>query len=113
MFTVRKHPVLAWLITGYVTFIVLWLLLRALFFDQFWPLALLNTIAEYLFIPLPLFLLVGIWQRRWPALLLLGIPTVAFVVLFGELFWPLESFPHSDGRVVFVAASRYRFTHYH
>ncbi len=88
MFTVRKHSVLAWLITGYVTFIVLWLLLRALFFDQFWPLALLNTIAEYLFIPLPLFLLVGIWQRRWPALLLLGIPTVAFVVLFGELFWP-------------------------
>lgn len=91
--TVQEHPKPIRLVTLYVTFITLWLLLRVLFFDRFWPLALLNTVAEYLFLPLPLFLIVSIWQRHRPSLVILGIPVVAFVVLFGELFLPPRPSP--------------------
>lgn len=103
IFAVRRHSILAWLITSYVTFIILWLLSRVLFFDQFWPLALLNTVAQYLFVPLPLLLIVSIWQRHWLSLLELGIPTIAFVVLFGELFWPpFSSFAGDNRQLVTV-----------
>ena len=83
-----KRSILFWLITAYVTFITLWLVLRVLFFDRFWPLALLNTVAEFLFLPLPVFLLLGLGRRNWAGLLALIIPAAAFVVLFGELFLP-------------------------
>ena len=83
-----KRSILFWLITAYVTFITLWLVLRVLFFDRFWPLALLNTVAEFLFLPLPVFLLLGLGRRNWAGLLALTIPAAAFVVLFGELFLP-------------------------
>ncbi len=83
----RKHPSLTWFIGGYAAFIVLWLLSRAWLFDRAWPPALLNTIAEYLFIPLPVQLLLGLWARQ-RSFLLLGLPTLAFLLLFGELFLP-------------------------
>lgn len=105
MFAVRKHSVLAWLVISYVTFIALWLLSRVLFFDQFWSLALLNTVAQYLFVPLPLLLAVSVWRRHWPALLTLSIPTIAFVVLFGELFWPPFSRSASDDGQLISAMS--------
>lgn len=100
----RKHSVLAWLVIGYVTFVAFWLLSRALFFDQFWPLALLNTVAEYLFTPLPLFLLLSIWRRHWSALVALGIPTVAFVFFFGGLFLSpfAQSLVDKDGPFITV-----------
>jgi vancomycin resistance protein VanJ len=85
---VGKRSILFWLIIAYVTFMTLWLVSRTLFFDRFWPLALLNTVAEYLFLPLPVFLLLGLGRRNWVALLALVIPTAAFVALFGELFLP-------------------------
>ena len=101
--TVGEHSILARLVTLYVTFIVLWLFFRVLFFDRLWPLALLNTVAEYLFVPLPLFLVVSIWQRHRPSLFKLGIPIVAFVVLFGELFWlPFPSSAQDTGQLVTV-----------
>lgn len=105
VFAVRKHPILTGLVTLYVAFIAIWLLLRALFFDQFWPLALLNTMAQYLFIPLPILFVVSVGQRHWPSLLKLGIPAIAFVVLFGELFRP--PFPNStrDNGQLIVAMS--------
>ena len=83
----HKHPTLTWFIGGYAAFIVLWLLSRAWLFDRAWPLALLNTVAEYLFLPLPVLLLLGLWARQ-RSLLLLGVPTLAFLLLFGELFLP-------------------------
>jgi vancomycin resistance protein VanJ len=96
-----RRPILAWLVATYVAFITLWLLLRVLFFDSLCPLAILNTLAEYLFVPLPLLLVASIWQRHRASLLMLGIPIVAFIVLFGELFWP--PFPgaaHDDGQLI-------------
>ena len=77
-----------WLVVLYATFITIWFLLRLLFFDQFWPLAVLNTVAQYLFLPLPLLLIITIWRRDRPSVLKLIIPVIVFAVLFGELFVP-------------------------
>ena len=88
----RKHSGLTWFVSGYVALIALWLCGRGLFFDRFWPLALINTIAEYLFVPLPFLLLASLWQRRWSAFIPLCLPLVTFLALFGELFWPLPLF---------------------
>jgi len=68
--------------------IALWLVLRAIFFDQIWWLALLNTFAIYLFVPLPLLLLAGLWRRHWALVIGLAIPTTAFFTLFGTLLLP-------------------------
>jgi endonuclease/exonuclease/phosphatase (EEP) superfamily protein YafD len=46
-------------------------------------------VAEYLFVPLPLLLLVSIWKHDWISLSKLSIPLVIFVTLFGHLFWPI------------------------
>lgn len=75
----------------YSALFALWLLLRLIFFDRFWPLALVNTFAEYLFIPLPFLAALAFWQRRWRLLLPLLVPGAAFLFMFGELFLP--SFP--------------------
>ena len=84
----RKYSVLTWLIGGYIALIAFWLLSRFLVFDQFWPLALLNTVAEYLFLPIPLLIILSIWRRQWAPMLLLLLPVIAFAGLFGGLFWP-------------------------
>jgi vancomycin resistance protein VanJ len=104
--TIRKHSILARTVTLYVILITIWLLLRVLFFDQLWPLALLNTIAEYLFVPLSLLLIIAIWQRHWSSLLKLTIPTIAFVLFFGELFIPpLSATPTQDNQQTIAAMS--------
>ncbi|MBD2081111.1 endonuclease/exonuclease/phosphatase family protein [Leptolyngbya sp. FACHB-17] len=53
-------------ITGwsYLVSLLLWLSFRLLFFDRFWWLALLNTIAPYLFLPLVILLPLALWHRR-------------------------------------------------
>jgi vancomycin resistance protein VanJ len=84
----RQRSWLARLGWAYTLLIVLWLLLRWLFFDALWWLALINTVAEYLFLPLPLLLAAGLWRRRWRVLLGLSLPAIAFGALFGALFLP-------------------------
>jgi endonuclease/exonuclease/phosphatase (EEP) superfamily protein YafD len=84
----RKYSVLTLLISGYTVLMALWLLSRALVFDQFWPLALLNTVAEYLFLPIPFLVIFGLWQHQRAPLLLLILPIAAFVGLWGNLFYP-------------------------
>lgn len=84
----RKYSVFIWLIRGYTVLMSLWLLSRALVFDQFWPLALLNTVAEYLFLPIPLLIIFGLWQQQRAPLFLLILPILAFVGLWGDLFLP-------------------------
>ena len=57
----RRRSGLCWL---YVALIGLWLALRASYFDQIWWLAVLNSFALYLFLPLPLLLTAAPWRRR-------------------------------------------------
>jgi len=87
----RQRSLLAWLGWSYVGLIVVWLLLRAIFFDQIWWLALLNTFAIYLFVPLLPLTLASLWQRRWALLFGLGVPTAVFFALFGPLVLPKPS----------------------
>jgi hypothetical protein len=84
----HKRPLLAWLGWSYILLITVWLVLRLLFFDQLWWLALVNTVAEYLFLPLPVLLLASLWRRSWRLLLGLCLPAIAFGALFGALFLP-------------------------
>ena len=84
----RKQSSLAWIGLIYVALIALWLVLRAIFVDQIWWLALLNTFAIYLFVPLPLLLPASLWRRRRALVFGLAIPTTAFFALFGTLLLP-------------------------
>ena len=87
----KKPSVLNSISTIYVLFIILWMAARLLIFDQFWLLALLNTVAAYLFLPLPILLLISLWKRNRVSLAELCIPLLLFVLMFGHLFWPPSS----------------------
>ena len=91
----KRPSVLRLVTTIYVVFIILWMAARLLIFDQFWLLAMLNTVAEYLFVPLPILLFLSIWKRDRISLAQLCIPVLLFVLLFGHLFWP--SSPNERG----------------
>jgi endonuclease/exonuclease/phosphatase (EEP) superfamily protein YafD len=73
---------------GYVALIASWLVLRALAFDRLWWLALLNTFALALFLPLVALLPLALWRRQTRLLLALALPLVAFVWLFGDVLLP-------------------------
>ncbi len=88
-------------ILAYVGFILLWLLLRGMFHDSIWWLTLMNSYAVWLFVPIPIFVLilvVGRMRKRQFAqkrpfpqkrtLLPLLIPLLTFIFLYGHLFWP-------------------------
>jgi vancomycin resistance protein VanJ len=89
----------------YIGLIVLWFCLRVVFFDQIWWLALLNTIAFYLFIPLALLLPLAIWLRGRRLLLGLAIPTILFIGLFSKLLLPAFSTPTLVPQQAFTAMS--------
>jgi vancomycin resistance protein VanJ len=84
----RKHSLLTWLISGYITFIVLWLLARAWLFDRVWPLAIITTSIFYIFLPLPILLLVALYQRHKWAVIALMLPICVFLFFWGSLFLP-------------------------
>ena len=92
-------PRLGWL---YVALIVLWLSLHAIFLDRIWWLALANSFAIYLFLPLPALILAALWRRRWELTLGLAIPTAAFVALFGALVLPRLGAPPQDAPTITV-----------
>jgi vancomycin resistance protein VanJ len=73
---------------GYIVFISVWLLLRLIVFDRYWPFALVNTFAEYLFVPLPVLAIIVIAVKQWRLLAGLAVPAAAFAVMFGEFFLP-------------------------
>ena len=72
----------------YIVGMTVWVVERLLFFDRWWPFALLNTLASFLFLPLPIFLVWALWRRERPLLVSLLLPTAVFAALFGKLFLP-------------------------
>ncbi len=91
---------------GYVVLLVIWWLLRLAFFDGLWWLALLNTFALVLFIPLVLLILLALWYRRPWLLFVLAIPLALFVWLFGEtLLPPATAGPGGENRATITAMS--------
>ena len=83
---------------GYVLLIALWLLLRLLLFDRLWWLALINSLAFYLFVPLVFILPAALWQRQSRLLLGLALPLLAFIALFGALFVPPAARPRPQAQ---------------
>jgi hypothetical protein len=56
----------------------LWLVGRGLVFDRFWALAVVNTLAEFLLLPLPLIIAASLWKRSWRLLLANALPADDF-----------------------------------
>jgi vancomycin resistance protein VanJ len=86
---IPKRPFLHRALIIYSVLIALWLLLRLLFKDSLWWLALINSYVLWLFLPIPVLLMAG-WlsrQVKRPLLLLL-FPIGVFIWLYGALFWP-------------------------
>ena len=81
---------LAWI---YLVLFSLWILLRFLFFDSFWILALINTLALYIFVPLIIFLPFALFFKRWSLLFGLCFPLGLFIGLYSSFFLPSLSAP--------------------
>jgi vancomycin resistance protein VanJ len=79
--------VLAW---TYGLLFLVWLVLRSIFFDRLWWLALLNTAAFYWFLPMLVLLPLAAWQRCWRLVSLLSIILAVFLSWYGDLFWPAQ-----------------------
>ena len=88
-------PLPLWLVSAYTIFIAIWIDLAIVFQDRFWPLAVLNTVAVYIFLPLlPLIVISTFSADRRLLFGLLIYPTFAFLWIFGPLFLPrLQSAP--------------------
>ncbi len=80
---------------AYLLGLLLWLLGRTLWFDQFWLLALLNTHAFFLLLPLGLFLPYALWQKHWWLLAGFAIPSIFALHWFAPLFLPQAIAPVS------------------
>jgi vancomycin resistance protein VanJ len=76
---------------AYGLLFLLWLVLRSIFSDQFWWLALINTAAFYGFMPLPILLPFAAWQRCWRLVSVLSIILAVFLSWYGGLFVPAQS----------------------
>ncbi|MEM9927995.1 MAG: endonuclease/exonuclease/phosphatase family protein [Cyanobacteria bacterium P01_D01_bin.50] len=72
----------------YIILFFIWILLRFLFFDSWWWLALINTLALYIFIPLIIFLPFALFWRRWRLLVGLSFPLGIFIGLYSSFFLP-------------------------
>lgn len=79
-----------WLGWCYLCGMLLWFGLRLSLFDRLWWLALLNTVAPYLFLPLLPLLLLALRQRRRRLALGLLLPCLLFVALSHPLLNPLK-----------------------
>jgi len=78
---------------SYSLLLFVWFILRGLFFDQIWQLAIINTLIVYLFLPLPLLILGAALARQKRALIALGAPLGIFLYFWGAQFLPRLPFP--------------------
>lgn len=72
----------------YAVGISAWCIFRVLYGDNLESLALVNTFALYLFVPLPLLIVVVLAARQLVLLLPLGVPLALFLLLFGTQCLP-------------------------
>ncbi len=80
---------------SYSFLLIIWFILRWLMFDQFWPLAIINTTIFYFFLPLPILMLFTIMQRLKWSFIVLIFPLGIFVYFWGSLFLPPIDFANN------------------
>jgi vancomycin resistance protein VanJ len=109
--TLRTTPTLPsrWLdifSASYIALLLVWWLLRLVFLDGLWWLALINTFALALFVPGVLLTPLALWSRRYWLLCALVLPVALFVWLFGETLLPPASVGAVDeGRTTITVMS--------
>jgi endonuclease/exonuclease/phosphatase (EEP) superfamily protein YafD len=81
----------------YAALVVIYLLLRIVFGDRLWPVALFSTFLHYALLPAFVLLPAMLKVRRWPTAAMLAANAVAFLWLFGSLFLPQLSAPAHTG----------------
>ena len=81
----------------YAALLVFYFLLRIVFGDRLWPVALFSTFLHHLLLPAFIFLPVMLRVRRWPTAVMLAVGVAAFLWLFGGLFFPQLSAPAHTG----------------
>lgn len=87
----------------YVILFFLWIIFRFVFFDSLWLLALINTIALYIFVPLIIFFPFALILRKWRLLIALGFPLGMFIGLYASFFIPSLSPPISPNQPIIKA----------
>src|SRR5690606_30994516 len=58
--------------------------------DTRWWMFVVNSVAPYLFLPVPVVLIIALLARRWALLVAARIPTALFLLLFGQSLLPRE-----------------------
>jgi endonuclease/exonuclease/phosphatase (EEP) superfamily protein YafD len=86
---------------AYLLGLAAWLALWQLAGDATWWLFLINVLAVYLFVPLPLAIVLAAWRRNVALLGGCGVAVVVFAVLWGGLFWP-DGRPEPEGPTLTV-----------
>lgn len=72
----------------YFAFLLFWVAMRLVFADRWAWLFLLNSVALYLFLPLPFLLLAGLLVRRRALWLCLALASLLWLIQYGELLLP-------------------------
>ncbi len=94
------HKFLLWMGWSYLGAFILWLILRLVFCDRLWAILLVNAIADFLFVPLPVLLITTLLIQRWRLLVGLSIPVIAFGVLTGAPSLPTLANAQSENTLL-------------
>jgi vancomycin resistance protein VanJ len=87
----RATPIINWLsalVFAYLLILFGWAAIRGLFGDRWWWLFLLNSFAQYLFVPLPAALLIAMLARKRTLWAGLAAALLLWAYLYGQLFVP-------------------------
>jgi vancomycin resistance protein VanJ len=79
----RKRKFFCWIIISYAIFCSIPLILRLVISDSHWLLWILNHYLKVFFVLMPVFWIGALILRRRKPILLLCVPTISFVVLYG------------------------------
>jgi vancomycin resistance protein VanJ len=80
--------VTAMLVIAYALFVLAWLAARAIWGDEWWGVALLNTFPAWLFLPIPVALLLAAFDRRAIVWAAAAVPILIWLALFGWRYLP-------------------------
>jgi endonuclease/exonuclease/phosphatase (EEP) superfamily protein YafD len=89
---------------GYAAFVLAWWLGRWIWGDQLWPLALLNSFPAWLFLPVPLTLLLAAISRQRLAWAAASVPVILWLTVFGWRFLPRAPIAESNSITARVMA---------
>ena len=107
--TIRRYVIaLAWV---YYTLLFLWAALYVVTGDRYGVMAVINSLALYIFLPLPLVLPLAIIFRRRELWIGLAGGVMLFIWLWGGLFIPRTSQPRAEGQSLSVMTYNVLGTH--